>query len=225
VPNGARFFDSVWRLYPAEKPVSEQQRGVSKMQSVTEVEPTPPAAAPKLFYVTSTGIVNGFHNVPIDWFAVRSSGDRDPNLPWAAMIEGYKPGLGETKYWSAKEGVAEMFTEAEAKVLVEYLRNTDPEGAAFMEPIDLPVHSLCSTEEWVGATDGRIIFLLSDRHGLPFPVRGYCRLSGRLLIREEKSGGFVVYKDEVPISTPFADCPAAEAWISHLLGEQLSRFC
>jgi hypothetical protein len=91
-----------------------------------------------------------------------------------------------------------------------------------MEPVKLPVPGwLLCTEEWIGAIgagNGDFSFPLSDRddYDLPFRVDGYCCLIGRLLIREEKSGGFVVYKDETPISTPFADCSAAKAWMSHL---------
>jgi hypothetical protein len=70
---------------------------------------------PKLFYVNSTGIVNGRRDVPIDWFAVRGFDDLDPGLPWAAMIDGYKPGLD---YPLVKDRVAELFTEAEARMLV-----------------------------------------------------------------------------------------------------------
>ena len=82
------------------------------------------------------------------------------------------------------------------------------------------------TEEWIASTDAGLSFPLTDRDdcGLPFRVDGYCRLTGRLLIREEKNGGFIVYKDETPISTPFVDREEAEEWMSHLLGEQLSRF-
>jgi hypothetical protein len=197
------------------------------MQDETEVESTPLADVPKLFYVRSTGIVNGFHNVPIDWFAVRSADDLNPDPPWVAIIEGYEP--GGPGYWREKAAVAEMFSEGEARILVDYLQRTDPEGAPIMEPVKLPVPGwLLCTEEWIGAAaNAGFSFPLSDRndYGLPFRVDGYCRLTGRLLIREEKSGGFVVYMDEVPISTPFADCSAAKAWMSYLLGEQLSRFC
>lgn len=200
----------------------------NQMQNVTKVEPRPQADAPKLFYVTSAGTVNGFRNVPIDWFAVRSSDDLIPDPPWAALIKGYEPGLSEAEYGRVKERLAEMFTEVEANILVDYLKRTDPEGAPIMEPVELPVRSrLMSTEEWIGvATNPGFSFPLSDRndYGLPFRVNGYCRLTGRLLIREEKSGEFVVYKDKMPISTPFADRNAAEAWISRLLGEQLCRF-
>ena len=197
------------------------------MQNVTEVESTPRGDVPKLFYVGSTGVVNGFHHVPIDWFAVRSSDDLNSDLPWAAMIEGYEPGSRETEYLRVKDRVAEMFSEAEAKILVDYLKRTDPEGAPIMEPVKLPVPDwLVPTEEWIAATDAGLSFPLSDRDdcGLPFRVDGYCRLTGRLLIREEKNGGFIVYKEETPISTPFVDREEAEEWMSHLLGEQLSRF-
>jgi hypothetical protein len=193
------------------------------MQNVTKVEPTSQADVPKLFEVTSTGIVNGFHNVPIDWFAVRSSDDLD--LPWAAMIEDCEP--AESRYGSVKAALAEMFTEEEAKILVDYLARTDPDGAPIMEPVEMPVFGwIMSTEEWICAGNNGFSFPLADRddYGLPFQVKGYCHPNGRLLIREVKSGEFVVYKDEMPISTPFGDCLAAEAWISHLLGERLSRF-
>jgi hypothetical protein len=170
----------------------------------------------KLF-VTSTGIVNGFHNVPIDWIAVRSSDDLSPDLPWAAIFENYD--RNEAAWACAKARVAEFFTEAEAKTLVEYLQRTDPEGAPSMEPVELPVPRwLAPTEEWIAGTDIGFTFPLSDRadYGLPFRVKGYCRFNGRLLIREEKSG-FVVYMDEVPVSTPFANRGAGETWMSHLL--------
>ena len=178
------------------------------------------ADVPKLFTVRSTGIVNGFHDVPIDWLALRSFDDLSPDLPWEAIIKGYDA-ADPAKY--AMAWVAETFTEAEAKALVEYLERTDPEGGPIMEPVNLPVPAwLVSTEEWVGAGCNGFIFPLSDRkdHGLPFQVSGYCRLEDRILIREEKSGGFVLYRDGTPISTPFADRAAAEAWKGHLLPEQ-----
>jgi hypothetical protein len=122
--------------------------------------------------------------------------------------------------------VAETFTEAEAKALVEYLERTDPEGAPIMEPVKLPVPAwLVSTESWVGAGLNGFIFSLTDQkdHGLPFQVWGYCRLEGsRILIHEGKKDGFVVYRDGTPISTPFSDRAAAEAWKGHLLPEQMT---
>ena len=198
------------------------------MQKATEVESTPLADVPKRFSVGSMATVNGFHDVPIDWFAVRSDDELNPDLPWAAMIEGYEPGFGATKYGygRVKMAVVEMFSEEEAKMLVDYLERTGgPEGAPIMKPVIWPVPAgLTCLEEWIGAGNGGFSFPLSDRddYDLPFRVDGYCRLIG-LLIREEKSGGFVVYKDEVPISTPFADCSAAKAWMSHLSDEPPRR--
>jgi hypothetical protein len=189
------------------------------MKKVIEVEAL--AEVPKLYYVSSTGIVNGFHDVPIDWIALRSPDDLSLDLPWAAIIKGYDAANPATR--RPMHRVAEMFTEPEARGLVEYLERTNPEGAPIMEPVELPVPTwLVSTEEWVGACDNRFIFRLSDQkdYGLPFQVGGYCRLAARILIREEKSAGFVVYSDGTPISTPFADRGAAEAWKGHLLPEQ-----
>ena len=69
------------------------------------------ADVPKLFTVRSTGIVNGFHDVPIDWLALRSFDDLSPDLPWEAIIKGYDA-ADPAKY--AMAWVAETFTEAEA---------------------------------------------------------------------------------------------------------------
>jgi hypothetical protein len=116
-----------------------------------------------------------------------------------------------------------MFSEGEAKMLVDYLERTGgPEGAPIIKPVKWPVPAgLTCLEEWIAAGNGGFSFPLSDRddYDLPFRVDGYCCLIG-LLIREEKSGGFVVYKDERPISRPFADRCEAEAWKSQLLPEQ-----
>jgi hypothetical protein len=167
------------------------------MDMTNAIEDALLADVPKLFTVWSTGIANGFH-MPIEWIAFRQFYHLSPDLPWAAIIEGYDA-ANPPKY--AMSGVAEMFTEAEAKVLVEYLERTDPEGAPIMEPVELPVpSSLISAEAWVGAGLKGFIFLLSDQkyynqkdYGLPFQVGGFCRLKRKILIHEEKSGGgFVV---------------------------------
>jgi hypothetical protein len=179
------------------------------------------ADVPKLFSVWTTGIVNGFH-LPIEWIAFRHYYDVSPNMPWAAIIEGYDA-ANPPLY--AMSGVAEKFTEAEASALVEYLKRTDPEGAPITEPVELPIScSFVSAESWVGAGCKGFIFSLSKQkhynqedYGLPFEVGGFCRLKRKILIREEKSGGFVVYMDGTSISTPFADLAAAEAWKVHML--------
>jgi len=185
---------------------------------MSKIETNTQAKVPELFYVWSTGIVNGYYNVPIEWFACRSHNGITPDLPWSALIEGYDP-KADKDY--PKNAVAEMFTEFEAKALVDYLERTDPEGAPIMGAVKLPVPGwLISMQDWSAMSDGRIIFSLSDNEGysLPFSVGGYCRLAGRRLIREEKSGEFAVYKDETRITTLFSDRGAAEAWASKLLG-------
>jgi hypothetical protein len=191
------------------------------MTNAIEAKSAAQADVPKLFYVTSTGIVNGYHNVPIDWFAVRGFDELGPDLPWAAIIESYDP--NDPYHWRTKDRVAEMFTEDEAEALVQYLERTDPDGAPFVEPVKLPIPWSMPTEEWAAVTDNRIIFPLDPDNGysLSFPVKGYCRIAGRPLMREKNSGAFVVYMDGTPVSTPFADREKAEEWMSHLLGEQL----
>jgi hypothetical protein len=81
-------------------------------------------------------------------------------------------------------------------------------------PVSNPFADRGAGETWMSHFLGE---QFSRRH-----VEGYRRFNGRLLIREEKSG-FVVYMDEVPVSTPFADRGAGETWMSHFLGEQFSR--
>jgi hypothetical protein len=52
----------------------------------TEVERGAPADLPKLFSVSSVANVNGYHNVPVDWFVSRRFNDVEfeSGLPWAA---------------------------------------------------------------------------------------------------------------------------------------------
>jgi hypothetical protein len=165
----------------------------------------------KLFYVRSTENVYGFYDVPVTWFADRCT-DR-VEMPWATLIENYNPHAKGFDYTQAS--VLEMFTEAEAEAVVDHLRKTgDGAGAPTIEPVQLPVRRLLPLSE--NAFDGDVTFPLSNT-GLPFPVRGYCKLIDRLLIRKEKNGGFVIYWNERPISRPFADRAAAEAWQKHVL--------
>jgi hypothetical protein len=169
------------------------------------------ADQPKLFYVISTESVNGFDHVPVTWFADRCMDGVE--MPWPTLIENYSPqptGLGYTQ-----AALREMFTEPEAEAVVEHLRKTgDGAGAPTLEPVQLPVRSLLPLSE--NAFDGDVTFPLSNT-GFPFPVRGYCKLIDRLLIRKEKNGGFVIYWNERPISRPFADRAAAEAWQKRVL--------
>jgi hypothetical protein len=118
----------------AEGQITKGKRNMTKFR---EVETAAQRDMPKLFYVNSTGIVNGFHNVEIDWIAVRSSDDFNADLPWEAIFENYD--RDDAGWEGAKARVVEFFTEAEAKTLVEYLQRTDPEGAPSMEPVKLPV--------------------------------------------------------------------------------------
>jgi hypothetical protein len=71
--------------------------------------------------------------------------------------------------------------------------------------------------------DEGVIHSLFDRddYPLPFRVSGFCSITSRLSIREAGVCEFIVYKDERPISRPFADRCGAEAWKSQLLPEQM----
>jgi hypothetical protein len=170
------------------------------------------AEQPKLFYVRSTENVNGFCDVPVTWFATRCAGGIE--MPWAMLIEHYNPHATDCRY--VHDALRELFTEAEAAAVVEHLRRIgDGAGTPAMESVQLPVPNwlIPRSDNYF---DGDVTFPLADT-GLPFPVRGHCKLKGRLLIREEKIGGFVIYWNGRPICKPFADRAAAEAWQRHVL--------
>jgi hypothetical protein len=171
------------------------------------------ADQPKLYYVRSSESVNGFDHVPVTWFVDRCMDGVD--MPWPTLIENYNP--QPTGFGYTQAALREMFTEAEAEAVVEHLRKTgDDASAPTMEPVQLPVPN-CLLPRAIPIDDrAEVTFPLPDT-GLPFPVRGHCKLIDRLLIREEKIGGFVIYRNERPISRPFADRAAAEAWQRHVL--------
>jgi hypothetical protein len=174
---------------------------------------------PKLFTVTSTAIVHGFHDVKVLWFANRPWAGAWPDLPWAAMISGEEP----SGY--AKGAIQEFFTEAEAMALVEYLKRTDPEGVPMMEMVRFPVgSSMMPILEWAGdESDGHgMVFPLDPKgdSGLPVKVFVYCNFNGGLAVIED-DGAFVVCRRRrgitESISTPFSNRAAAEAWMRYVL--------
>jgi hypothetical protein len=186
------------------------------MTNVIDVEAL--ADMPKLLTVSSVVNVDGYQNVPVAWFVNRDFDDYKTmwlGLPWTAFIAADH---GATGYGYTKSAVAELFTEGEAKMLVEYLKRIAPDDVPTVTPFKLPVRGLMTplAEKDCGA------FLLFERedYSLPFRVGGYFCVTQGLFVRKEKSGRFVVYKDGMPISTPFADCNAASAWKDHLLPEQ-----
>jgi hypothetical protein len=61
------------------------------MTNVIEAKSVAQVEVPRLFYVTSTGIVNGYHDVPIDWYAVRGFDKLGADLPLPAIIKDYDP--------------------------------------------------------------------------------------------------------------------------------------
>jgi hypothetical protein len=185
--------------------------------SETATEKTTQVDLPKLFTVTSTGIVNGFHDVKVLWFANRPWAGVWPDLPWAAMT------LGEEPSGYTKAAIQEFFTETEARALVEYLKRTDPEGAPMMEMVRLPIGSSMPILEWAGdESDGHgVVFPLDPKSdsGLPVKVFGYCNFNGRLVVIED-DGAFLVCRRRrgttESISTPFANRAVAEAWMRHV---------
>jgi hypothetical protein len=189
--------------------------------SETATEKTTQVDLPKLFRVTSTAIVNGFHDVKVLWFANRPWAGVWPDLPWAGMT------LGEEPSGYTKAAIQELFTETEAVALVEYLKRTDPEGMPMMEMVRLPIESSMPILEWAGdESDGHgVVFPLDPKSdsGLPVKVFGYCNFNGRLVVIED-DGGFLVCRRRrgttESISTPFANRAVAEAWMRHVLPDQ-----
>jgi hypothetical protein len=159
-----------------------------------------------------------YQSVPVSWFVNR---DFDEamwlGIPWTSFIADVPKETG--CYGYTKSAVFELFTESEAKMLVEYLKRIAPDDVPTVTPFDLPVR-----RPMIPLTENGcdVVFPLFERedYSLPFRVSGFSCVTQGLFVREEKSDRFVVYKDGMPISTPFADRGAAAAWKDHLLPQR-----
>jgi hypothetical protein len=97
-----------------------------------EVERGRPADLPKLFTVTCIANVNGYRDVPVDLFVDRNLNDEEMWCGiWTALIaeSPETPGYGYTQ-----AAIAELFTEGEAKELIEYLERISPRCMPTMTP-------------------------------------------------------------------------------------------
>jgi hypothetical protein len=187
------------------------------MTNVIDVEAL--ADMPKLFTVRSVANVDGYQSVQVDWFVNRDFGYKATwlGVPWTAFIADVPEETGSYGY--TQSAIEELFTEDEAKMLVEYLKKIVPDDVPTVTPFKLPVR-----RPWIPLTqeDCGMAFPLFERedYSLSFRVSGFSRLTQGLFLRKEKSGRFVVYKDGMPITTPFADRGAAAAWKDHLLPQR-----
>jgi hypothetical protein len=183
------------------------------MTNVIDVEAL--ADMPKLFTVSTVATVDGYQSVPVNWFVNR---DFDEamwlGIPWTSFIADVPKETG--CYGYTKSAVFELFTEGEAKMLVEYLKKIAPDDVPTVTPFDLPVRRPMIPLAENGCD---VVFPLFERedYSLPFRVSGFCCVTQGLFLRKEKSGRFVVYKNGMPISTSFVDRAAAVAWKDHLL--------
>lgn len=98
------------------------------MSRFTEIETAAVGDVPRLFTVSSVANVNGYHNVPVNWFVNRLD-DAEffwSSQRWPALIA-YDPRLG---YGFTQAAIAELRSAMSAH------KTRPPEGAPFKPPAD-----------------------------------------------------------------------------------------
>ena len=147
----------------------------------------------------------GHKNVPATLFV---EGRQAPPVPYEQAIEGYAPGSKDFLY--TEEYIKELFTEAEAAALVEYMSQAHPDTPLKVIEESLPVSSNIMGVGAIGVGGAQGFYELEKEEGysLPFSVSLYYDLRGSETAQaEEPDLSFIAIRDNnTAAAQPCAIC-------------------